>query len=90
MLTVGKRERLRCKRAELCERLAEYRQQEHNMLMGLDISHTIGSRRLERYPMSIDQIRRAIEELEKQLDEIDALLNGGHARKSVAYIPRDW
>ena len=63
---------------------------EHDILAGADVSNTIGNRKIERYALSIDQIRKALAAIDGEIDEIDAMLDGGARRRTVAIVPRDW
>lgn len=49
--------------------------------------YTIGSRSLTKYDIS--KIMDEIKELEKEIDVLEGLLNGGKKRKAVGIIPRD-
>lgn len=72
------------------ERLEFYYEKEKEILTKSGIaSYTIGSRSVSRYQYSAD-IKRNIEELENQRDELENLLNGHRPRKAVAVLPRDW
>lgn len=81
-------------RRRLLERRERYQEQWErlNSLMdqmtASDVqSYTIGSRTLSRYK-SVGEVIEAIEEVEKRIDEIDAMLEG-HRRKAVAVVIRD-
>jgi hypothetical protein len=72
------------------ERLEFYYEKEKEILTKSGVaSYTIGSRSVSRYQYSAD-IKRNIEELENQRDELENLLNGHRPRKAVAVLPRDW
>lgn len=71
-------------------RLDLYYQQEENMLSNGTQSYTIGSRSLQRYNTSLAAIQQEIKRLESKLEELNAELNGGGARKAVSAVPRDW
>lgn len=58
------------------------------LLSGQVQSYTIGSRSLTR--LDIDKLKAEITELEKEIDELTAALNGGHRRRAVGVVPRDW
>ncbi len=51
-------------------------------------SYTIDDRQLTRF--DLDTLRDEIEEAEKKIDELTALLNGRRPRKAFGVIPRDW
>lgn len=51
-------------------------------------SYTIDDRQLTRF--DLNTLRDEIEEAEKKIDELTALLNGRRPRKAFGVIPRDW
>lgn len=53
-------------------------------------SYGVGSRNLSRYQTDLGEIRRAIEDLENEIEELEGLLTGCAPRKAVGVIPRDW
>ena len=72
------------------ERLEYYYEKEKELLSKSGVaSYTIGTRSVSRYQYSAD-IKKNIEELEKERDELENLLAGYRPRKAVAIIPRDW
>ena len=78
----------RLKRIE--ERLEYYYEKEKALLTNDGVqSYTIGSRSVSRYQYSSD-IKRQIEELEDERDELENLLKGIRPRKAVGIVPRDW
>ena len=85
-----RRNYLLAKRAELVARRQMYLDMEHDILVGADRTNTIGTRRIERYDVNLDDLRKAIKELEDEIATIDAELNGGSKRKTFAAVPRDW
>ena len=78
------------KRQELIERIQLYKDMEHDILVGADRTNTIGTRRIERYDVNLDDLRKAIKDLEDELRGIDDELAGGSSRKTFAIVPRDW
>lgn len=50
-------------------------------------SYTIGSRSLTKFDLT--KLMEEIKELEKEVDELERLLQGGKRRKAVGIIPRD-
>lgn len=82
-------------RTELIERfefrksaLSEARKAYIALLSGQVQSYTIGSRNLTR--LDLDDLKKTIDALEKDVDGLAAVLNGGKRRKAVSVIPRDW
>jgi hypothetical protein len=51
-------------------------------------SYQIDDRSLTKF--DIPNLRRAIDEAEKKIDELEALLAGMAPRKAVGIVPRDW
>lgn len=51
-------------------------------------SYTIGDRQVTR--LDIPDLLNKIEEAERKVDELTALLQGRSARKAFGIIPRDW
>ena len=58
------------------------------LLSGQVQSYTIGTRNLTRLDLS--ELKETISTLEKEIDELEAVLRGGSRRKAVGIIPRDW
>lgn len=72
------------------ERLKLYYEKEEALLSRKGVaSYTIGSRSVTRYQYS-ENIKKNIEELENERDELENLLNGHRPRTAVPIIPRDW
>lgn len=85
-----KRKQLERKLESINERLELYYEKEKALLSNEGVqSYTIGSRTISRYQYSTD-IRKQIETLEKQRDEIELALAGIKPRKAMAVVPRDW
>ena len=58
------------------------------LLSGQVQSYAIGSRNLTR--LNLSELKETISTLEKEIDELEAVLRGGAKRKAVGIIPRDW
>ena len=58
------------------------------LLTGQVQSYAIGSRNLTR--LNLSELKETISTLEKEIDELEAVLRGGSRRKVVGIIPRDW
>ena len=58
------------------------------LLTGQVQSYAIGSRNLTR--LNLSELKETISTLEKEIDELKAVLRGGGRRKAVGIIPRDW
>lgn len=58
------------------------------LLAGNVSSYSLGSRSVTR--LDLDKLLQHIKALEKQLDELEALANGGRARKAVGAVFVDW
>lgn len=84
------KEVIRQKIEEKKTRLAAYLDRETEMLTGGVQSYGIGSRNLTRYQTDLANIREAIKELEKEIDQLEGLLAGNSRRRALGVIPRDW
>ena len=58
------------------------------LLTGQVQSYAIGSRNLTR--LNLSELKETISTLEKEIDELEAVLQGGGRRKAVGIVPRDW
>lgn len=58
------------------------------LLSGQVQSYTIGSRNLTR--LNLSELKETISTLEKEIDALEAVLNGGGRRKAVGVVLRDW
>ena len=58
------------------------------LLDGQVKSYAIGSRNLTR--LDLPQLKKEIEDLEREVDELESGLNGGGRRKAVGVVIRDW
>lgn len=73
------------------KRLDLYLAREEEMLSKEGVQlYTIGSRNLQRYQTALSYVQSEIEKLQKKLDELEAELAGGGARRAVGVVPRDW
>lgn len=71
-------------------RLSAYLDRETEMLTGGVQSYGIGSRNLTRYQTDLANIRAAIKELEKEIDQLEKQLSGRSSRRAIGVVPRDW
>ena len=51
-------------------------------------SYSIANRQLTR--LDLPDLKKAIEDMEKEIDELEALLQGRKSRRAFAVIPTDW
>ena len=58
------------------------------LLEGQAQSYSIGSRNLTKF--DLPKLKEEITSLEKEVDGLSAMLNGGKRRKAVGAVPRDW
>ena len=58
------------------------------ILKGQAQSYTIGSRNITKH--NISELWDIITDLEKEVDGMEAALNGGKRRKAVGVVMRDW
>lgn len=72
-------------------RLKMYLEKEEYMLSRNGIqSYGIGTRSTSRYDLDLAEIRKAIDKLEKEIEELEGLESGKKPRKIVGVVPRDW
>lgn len=84
------KEQIKRKLDRINERIEYYYEKEKSILTNEGVqSYSIGSRSVTRYQYS-SNIKKQIEELEKERDKLENLLEGRRARKAVAVVPRDW
>lgn len=76
--------RLKTKKAALEAANAAY----ISLLEGQVKSYTIGSRNLTKF--DLPQLEDTISKLEKEIDGLEAQLNGSGRRKAVGVVNRDW
>ena len=58
------------------------------LLKGGVKSYTIDDRQLTR--LDLGALAEEIREMESEIDELTAQLNGGRARRAFGVLPRDW
>nr|DAR60059.1 MAG TPA: head to tail adaptor [Caudoviricetes sp.] len=76
-------------RLEFRRKALEQAQAAYLALLGGQVkSYAIGRRNLTR--LDLPQLEDTIDKLEKEIDELEAVLRGGKRRKTVGAIPRDW
>ncbi len=84
------RERIQIELARARRRLDLYLKREEDMLSGGVQLYTIGSRNLQRYQTTLSSVQAEIDKLQKKVDQLEAELAGGSARRAVGVVPRDW
>lgn len=58
------------------------------LLDGNVVSYTIGGRSLTR--LDIDKLKAQMDQLERDIAELETMIAGGKPRRAVGVIPRDW
>lgn len=58
------------------------------LLDGQVKSYAIGSRNLTRF--DLPELEETISKWEKEVDELEAAVNGRKRRRAVGVVPRDW
>ena len=71
-------------------RLRAYLDRETEMLTGGVQSYGIGSRNLARYQTDLSNVRAAIKDLEKEIEQLERQLAGKSYRRALGVVPRDW
>jgi hypothetical protein len=74
---------------ELYEDKKLYKDRERQILLGEAQSYTIGPRSKSNYQLSIEQIRNTLKQIQAEIDELESIKVGKHARKAFTVIPRD-
>lgn len=73
------------------KRLTAYLDREAFMLSQDGVqSYGVGTRNLQRYSTDLGEIRKAITDLEDEIEELAGLMDGQKPRKAVGVVPRDW
>ena len=75
-------------RARLEFRRTALREAYLSLLDGGVKSYSIANRQLTR--LDLPDLKKAIEDMEKEIDELEALLQGRKSRRAFAVIPTDW
>ena len=70
------------------EALRELRKAYLALLDGGVKSYSLENRSLTRF--DLPDLKKAIEDMEKEIDELEALLEDRKPRRAFAVIPRDW
>lgn len=83
---MSKKEKLEKKQ----ERLELYYNKEKEILTNGVQAYGLGTRSITRYNADLSSVRAQIKELEKEIEELECALSGGHARKAMAVVPRDF
>lgn len=84
------REQIKRKLEKINQRLEYYYEKEEELLSKDGYaSYSIGTRSVSRYQYSAD-IKKNIEDLERERDELENLLKGYSPRTAIAIVPRDW
>lgn len=68
--------------------LTQLREAYLSLLDGGVKSYSIANRQLTR--LDLPDLKKAIEDMEKEIDELEALLQGRKSRRAFAVIPTDW
>lgn len=84
---MARKDRIREKIAKKRTRLDMYYAAEEAILGGAQ-SYKIGSRNLTRADLAA--VKGMIDELEDEIEGLEAEMDGGTRRKAVAVVPRDW
>lgn len=79
---------LKVRLAFWCSALEKLREAYLALLDGGVKSYKIGNEELTR--LDLVSLQKRIDEAEKRVDELEALLHGGHARRAFAVTPMDW
>lgn len=88
---VKSKQKIRDKIEDRKTRLALYKGKEAFMLSKDGVrSYGIGSRSAARYDLDLAEIRKAISDLEKEIEELEVVEEGRKPRKIVGVVMRDW
>ena len=92
LITIGRESMERKEKIEQKKkRLNMYLSKEEYMLSKDGVqSYGIGTRNAARYDLDLAEIRKAIEKLEKEIEELEGLESGKKPRKIVGVVIRDW
>lgn len=85
-----KTERIEENLDELYEEKDLVREAIKRILQGEVVSYQIGSRNLERRPLSLSDLRTMRKEINTEIDKLEGELEGKKPRKQQGVIFRDW
>lgn len=85
-----KKERIEENLNDLYDELDLVRDAIRRVLEGEVVNYTIGTRNIERRPLSLSDLRKMRKELLEEINENENLLDGKLARKQQGVIFRDW
>lgn len=68
-------------------RLADYIAKEEKLLNSEAQSYSLGTRSKSKYNVTLEELRKAITQLENEIKELENLLYGKGSRKAVSIIP---
>ena len=85
-----KKERIEENLNDLYDELYGVRDAIRRVLAGEVVNYTIGTRNIERRPLSLSDLRKMRKELLEEINENENLLDGKSARKQQGVIFRDW
>lgn len=68
-------------------RLAAYLAKEEKLLNSEAQSYSLGTRSKSKYNVTLEELRKAITQLEDEIKELENLLFGKGSRKAVSIIP---
>ena len=85
-----KKERIEENLNDLYDELDGVRDAIRRVLAGEVVNYTIGTRNIERRPLSLSDLRKMRKELLEEINENENLLDGKSARKQQGVIFRDW
>lgn len=69
------------------KRLSAYLLKEERLLNNEAQSYSLGTRSKSKYNVTLEELRKAITQLEDEINELENLINGKGSRKAVSIIP---